>query len=100
MSEGNNPPCQTCLERGRVRPGVHLVGSGWLCDPCWRGQGTREERSVGELPPSVREVRRRYRERHRARIVQYQRDYRERRRAGNQVLYEAGPDAVTAAPGP
>jgi hypothetical protein len=51
MTEGNNPPCETCAERGRERPGVHPVGSGFLCDPCWRGEGSRAERALGDLPP-------------------------------------------------
>jgi hypothetical protein len=106
MSEGNNPPCETCLERGRKRPGVHKVGAGWLCDPCWRGEGSPAERAIGGLPPSVLEARRRYRERNRAKFRRYQRDYRLRKlveqgaaRAENKV-FEAGPNAAETAPGP
>jgi hypothetical protein len=107
MMVGSSPPCETCAERGRERPGVHPVGSGYLCDPCWRGEGSRAERTIADTPPSVRESRRRYREKNRARFVEYQRHYRERKtlekepaRAGNQVLYEAGPDTVQPVPGP
>jgi hypothetical protein len=101
MTEGNNPPCETCAERGRERPGVHLVGSGWLCNDCWSGKGTREECAIGDTSPSVQAARRRYQEKNRAKLAKYQRLYRRRRaRAGNQILYEAGPNAVQAAPGP
>jgi hypothetical protein len=107
MSDGNNPPCETCLGRGRLRPGVYKVGAGWLCEPCWRGEGTPAERAMSELPPSVRETRRRYREKNIEKFRAYQRSYRLRRakeglpnQVGNQVLYEAGPNAVQAAPGP
>jgi hypothetical protein len=107
MIEGNNPACETCAERGRERPGIHPVGAGYLCDPCWRGQGSRSERATVFASASEAAARRRYREKNRALFADYQRRYRERKRAeqgqacaGNQVLYEAGPDAVVAAPGP
>ena len=102
-----DPPCETCLERGRERAGIHPVGSGHLCDPCWRGQGTRAELALGDASAADREARRRYREKNRSMNAQYQRAYRERKRAqkerareGNQVLYEAGPDTVHAVASP
>ena len=107
MTEGNNPACETCAERGREREGVHPVGSGYLCDPCWRGQGSRAERGITYASTSEAAARRRYREKNRALFAEYQRRYRERKRvekdqacAGNQVLYEAGPNAANTAPGP
>jgi hypothetical protein len=39
------PLCETCLERGRARPGTHKVGSGWMCDACFRGAGNKQEHS-------------------------------------------------------
>jgi hypothetical protein len=107
MAVDNNPACETCAERGRERPGIHPVGSGYLCTPCWKGQGSRAERATTYASASEAEARRRYREKNRALFAEYQRRYRERKRAekdqacvGNQVLYEAGPDAEIAAPGP
>ena len=101
-------PCETCAERGREREGIHPVGSGYLCTLCWRGEGSRAERAVGDVSAADREARRRYREKNRSMHAEYQRRYRERKqaekeraRAGNQVFpYEAGTAAgwTVAAP--
>lgn len=40
--------CETCLERGRNRPGTHEVGAGWMCDACFKGKATRPEENQGE----------------------------------------------------
>jgi len=48
------PPllCETCLERGRRRLGVHPVGNGWMCDPCFGGEGTRAEHLGENFQPA------------------------------------------------
>lgn len=97
MISSLNPRCETCAERGREREGIHRVGSGWMCGPCFRGEGSRAERTICELSEAEREARRRYRQKNRSMHAEYQRRYRERKRAereaaraGNQALYEAG----------
>ena len=107
MTADTNPACETCAERGRERPGIHPVGSGYLCTPCWKGQGSRTERAAVLSSTSEAAARRRYREKNLPMFADYQRNYRKRKRAEkdqacmrNQVLYEAGPDAVVTAPSP
>jgi len=70
--------CETCSERGRMRPGIHKVGNGYLCDPCWRGDGSPSERSATLIAHGQGEVRRRYRRRNLRKFREYQRRYRER----------------------
>jgi hypothetical protein len=36
--------CETCLERGRKRPGKDRGRAGILCDPCFQGNGEKAER--------------------------------------------------------
>jgi hypothetical protein len=43
-------PCETCLERGRNRPGTCQVGAGWLCDDCFNGKATCQEELHGDKP--------------------------------------------------
>ncbi len=107
MNSSSSPPCETCAERGREREGVHPVGLGFLCTPCWKGQGSRAEHATVYASSSETAARRRYREKNRAMFAEYQRRYRERNRAEkdhasaeNRVLYEAGPDAADTAPSP
>jgi hypothetical protein len=86
QSGGNPPPlrgtllqlCETCLERGRERPGTHPVGAGFLCDPCFRGEGSPAERAGRYTAPREQEVRRSYRLRNLGRFREYQRQHRAR----------------------
>ena len=88
--------CETCLERGRERPGIHRVGNGWLCGPCWRGDGTASEHSAIHDAPRQREVRRSYRRRNLEKLREYQRLYRARQRMRARLIDEenrAGEDS-------
>jgi len=90
-------PCETCLERGRQRPGTHRVGAGWMCDPCFRGDGTRTEQLGGMVTRENSKYKRIYYQEHRPRILKrfelYRRKHRqeitakqraERKRQNNQ----------------
>jgi len=96
QSGGNPPPlrgtllhlCETCLERGRERPGTHRVGAGFLCDRCFRGEGSPAERAGVYIAPREREVRRSYRRRNLERFREYQRAHRARQRIGAELLRE------------
>jgi len=84
------PNCETCLERGRANEGIHPVGTGYLCDSCFRGKGSPEE-NAGELrePKNSahrREQWRRYRAKDAEKWRAYQREYKRRRRDG-AVIY-------------
>lgn len=91
-SGGNRSPlvgfalemCETCLERGRERPGVHKVGSGWLCHPCWRGDGSSSEHSAAYDAPGQRKARRLYRKRNLEKFRVHQQRYRERLRGARK----------------
>jgi len=69
-------PCETCLERGRRRLGVHPVGAGFLCDPCFKGEGTQAERADYYTAPGEQEARRSYRQRNLKKFREYQKRYR------------------------
>jgi len=84
------PRCDFCLERGRERPGEHLVNGEWMCGPCFRGDGTEAEQVGGygwqrDLYSAAsfdrkrlinQAASRRYRARHREQYLAYQREYR------------------------
>ena len=82
--ESGLPNCETCLERGRTQKGIHPVGAGYLCDPCFRGKGSPEE-NTGELREPKhsahrREQWRRYRAKDAEKWRAYQREYKRQRR--------------------
>ena len=80
LAETSLELCETCLERGRERPGTHLVGAGFLCDGCFKGEGSPTERAGEYNAPQERESRRSYRRRNLERFREYQRLHRQRQR--------------------
>ncbi len=89
-----HPLCDFCRERGRVRRGEHEVNGEWMCGPCFRGEGTAQER-LGEegwerdfYPKSYerrraikRQATQRYHERHRKEHRAYMREYHRLKKA-------------------
>jgi hypothetical protein len=67
------------MERGRKRLGTHPVGAGFLCDPCFRGEGTAPERASHYGTLTDQQARRSYRRRNLEKFREYQRRYRARR---------------------
>ena len=101
---GDRPPlaetllelCETCLERGRECPGTHPVGAGFLCDGCFKGEGTPAERAGQYIAPGEQESRRSYRRRNLEKFREYQRRHRTRQRMRARLLREengAGEDS-------
>lgn len=80
--------CETCLERGRERPGTHPVGAGFLCDGCFKGQGSPTEHAGEYIAPGEQESRRSYRRRNLEKFREYQRRHRARQRTRARLLRE------------
>jgi len=86
LAETSLELCETCLERGRERPGTHPVGAGFLCDGCFKGEGSSTERAGEYLPPGEQESRRSYRRRNLERFREYLRLYRARQRMRTHLV--------------